>query len=72
VAEESARPSVASRKRELRLIALAGVPLVREGDDLGDIVVDALARSDEKIVSGDVLVLAQKVVSKAARLISNQ
>lgn len=50
---------------EVRLIALAGVPLVKAGDDLAHIVVTALAASRETLRDGDVLVLAQKIVSKA-------
>jgi coenzyme F420-0:L-glutamate ligase/coenzyme F420-1:gamma-L-glutamate ligase len=52
-------------KREVRLIAPLGVPLVRPGDDLSAIVVRAVAESGEHLVAGDVVVLAQKVVSKA-------
>jgi coenzyme F420-0:L-glutamate ligase / coenzyme F420-1:gamma-L-glutamate ligase len=52
-------------KREVRLIALDGVPLVREGDDLGEIILTVLARSGETLLSGDMVVLAQKIVSKA-------
>jgi coenzyme F420-0:L-glutamate ligase/coenzyme F420-1:gamma-L-glutamate ligase len=52
-------------KREVRLIALGGVPLVREGDDLDEIILTALARSRETLLSGDMVVLAQKIVSKA-------
>ena len=55
----------AASKREVRLIALAGVPLVREGDDLCETILSAVACSDERLLSGDVIVLAQKVVSKA-------
>lgn len=53
------------KKRELRLIALSGVPLVRPGDDLCETILNAAARSGEELHSGDVLVLAQKIVSKA-------
>jgi coenzyme F420-0:L-glutamate ligase/coenzyme F420-1:gamma-L-glutamate ligase len=52
-------------KREVRLVALGGVPLVREGDDLCEIILAALARSGETLLSGDTVVLAQKIVSKA-------
>jgi coenzyme F420-0:L-glutamate ligase/coenzyme F420-1:gamma-L-glutamate ligase len=58
-------PASASPVCELRLIALRGVPLVREGDDLCTIVLEAVASSGERLRSGDVLVLAQKIVSKA-------
>jgi len=55
----------AATKREVRLVALANVPLVREGDDLCTLTVDALSGSGEALASGDVLVIAQKIVSKA-------
>ncbi|MGA8615610.1 MAG: coenzyme F420-0:L-glutamate ligase [Xanthobacteraceae bacterium] len=48
-----------------RLTALSGVPLVRRGDDLAGIIVGALAASGESLRDHDVLVLAQKIVSKA-------
>lgn len=54
-----------ANRREVRLVALGGVPLVREGDDLCETILGAVGRSGEKLSSGDVLVLAQKIVSKA-------
>jgi coenzyme F420-0:L-glutamate ligase/coenzyme F420-1:gamma-L-glutamate ligase len=51
--------------REVRLLALSGVPLVQVGDDLCDIILRALAQSGETLAAGDVLVIAQKIVSKA-------
>ncbi|MEP9380505.1 coenzyme F420-0:L-glutamate ligase [Aquabacter sp. CN5-332] len=50
---------------ELRLIPLRGVPWVMPGDDLADILFAALATSGQTLQVGDVLVLAQKIVSKA-------
>ena len=50
---------------ELTLTALRGVKLVEPGDDLGAITVDALAANRLSPQSGDVLVVAQKIVSKA-------
>lgn len=49
----------------IELIALEGVPLVREGDDLADIVLDALTRAGLELQERDVLVVAQKIVSKS-------
>ena len=49
----------------LEIIAPGGVPLVRPGDDLAAIVIDALAAVGESPRDGDVLVLAQKIVSKS-------
>jgi coenzyme F420-0:L-glutamate ligase/coenzyme F420-1:gamma-L-glutamate ligase len=50
---------------ELTLRALAGVPMVKAGDDLAGIILDALAAADLSLQAGDVVVLAQKIVSKA-------
>jgi coenzyme F420-0:L-glutamate ligase / coenzyme F420-1:gamma-L-glutamate ligase len=54
-----------TRNREVRLLALGGVPLIRAGDNLCDIVLSALAQADEHLRAGDVVVIAQKIVSKA-------
>jgi coenzyme F420-0:L-glutamate ligase/coenzyme F420-1:gamma-L-glutamate ligase len=49
----------------LTLMPLRSVPLVQPGDDLAAIVVQALAASNETLQPRDVLILAQKIVSKA-------
>jgi coenzyme F420-0:L-glutamate ligase/coenzyme F420-1:gamma-L-glutamate ligase len=49
----------------LTLLAVPGLPMVRAGDDLAGMLVAALARSDLALRDGDVVVVAQKVVSKA-------
>jgi coenzyme F420-0:L-glutamate ligase / coenzyme F420-1:gamma-L-glutamate ligase len=50
---------------ELTLRALDGVPMVKAGDDLTGIILDALAASGLALQARDVVVLAQKIVSKA-------
>jgi coenzyme F420-0:L-glutamate ligase/coenzyme F420-1:gamma-L-glutamate ligase len=50
--------------REIRVIPLTGIPEVEEGDDLGTLLVESAVRAGG-FESGDVLVVAQKVVSKA-------
>ena len=50
---------------ELKIIALEGVPLVRPGDDLAALVIAALVRGAAVPADGDVVVVAQKIVSKA-------
>jgi coenzyme F420-0:L-glutamate ligase/coenzyme F420-1:gamma-L-glutamate ligase len=45
--------------REVRLIAVEGLPEVREGDDLGALIAERAELED-----GDVVVVAQKAVSK--------
>ena len=56
---------MAGKRQEARLIALAGVPLVKAGDDLCALILRAVAQSGEALQAGDVLVIAQKIVSKA-------
>ena len=49
----------------LTLLALPDIPLVEPGDDLCDLIADGLKRAGEELRDGDVLVIAQKIVSKA-------
>lgn len=49
---------------ELRVLPLTGIPEVRPGDELTGLLGDALARTGG-LEAGDVVVVAQKVVSKA-------
>lgn len=49
----------------LTLTPLHHIPLIRHGDDLADIVVNAIGRNGIAIEDNDILVIAQKVVSKA-------
>jgi coenzyme F420-0:L-glutamate ligase/coenzyme F420-1:gamma-L-glutamate ligase len=50
---------------EISLKALTGIKLVEPGDDLGAIAVAAFAANGLAPQDGDVLVIAQKIVSKA-------
>ncbi|MFI5272505.1 MAG: coenzyme F420-0:L-glutamate ligase [Ktedonobacterales bacterium] len=51
--------------QEVRIIPLRGVPEVQPGDDLAALTLDALRASELALRDGDVLVVTQKVVSKA-------
>lgn len=51
--------------RSLMLFALSGLPLVRRGDELARLILDAMARDELVLRDGDVIVLAQKIVSKS-------
>jgi coenzyme F420-0:L-glutamate ligase/coenzyme F420-1:gamma-L-glutamate ligase len=44
---------------------LPGLPEIRRGDDLATLILAALRRADLALQAGDVLVVAQKIVSKA-------
>jgi len=48
---------------QITCTGLPGIPLIGEGDDLVEIISDALGNI--ALMSGDVLVIAQKIVSKA-------
>ena len=49
----------------LRFLTLRGIPLISPGDDLPRILLAAVQRSGETLVDGDVLLIAQKIISKA-------
>ena len=49
----------------LQLTALPGIPMVQPGDDVGELVTQALARASLTLKDQDVLVVAQKIISKA-------
>lgn len=49
----------------LVLTPLQGIPLIRPGDDLGDILWRALLKNEIALQAGDILVVAQKIVSKS-------
>ena len=51
--------------QRLELLALPGLPMVRAGDDLASLIEAGLARARLALRGDDVLVLAQKIVSKA-------
>jgi coenzyme F420-0:L-glutamate ligase/coenzyme F420-1:gamma-L-glutamate ligase len=50
---------------QLTITGLAGVPMVQAGDDLAAIALDAYAATGLAPEDGDVLILAQKIVSKS-------
>jgi coenzyme F420-0:L-glutamate ligase/coenzyme F420-1:gamma-L-glutamate ligase len=49
----------------LTFTPIAGMPMVRAGDDLPTLILAALAAQHLTLAPGDILVLAQKIVSKA-------
>jgi coenzyme F420-0:L-glutamate ligase / coenzyme F420-1:gamma-L-glutamate ligase len=53
--------------REVTLTPLSGIKMVEPGDDLGAITIAALRDNSLVPEDGDVLVVAQKIVSKAER-----
>jgi coenzyme F420-0:L-glutamate ligase/coenzyme F420-1:gamma-L-glutamate ligase len=49
----------------LTLTPLQHIPLIRQGNDLADIVVNALRENNIALEDDDILVFAQKIISKA-------
>lgn len=49
----------------LTFFAVEGLPLIQPGDDLPAMIVECLAAQDEMLQPGDILLIAQKIVSKA-------
>jgi coenzyme F420-0:L-glutamate ligase/coenzyme F420-1:gamma-L-glutamate ligase len=50
---------------DVRLIRIPGIPEIRTGDDLGKIVASAARRAGIRFRDKDILVVAQKIVSKS-------
>lgn len=55
----------------LTLTPLPNIPLIQPGDDLAGLVLSALKQVEISLQDGDILVLAQKIVSKAENRLVN-
>lgn len=54
-----------SAPRQLIFTVVPDIPLIVSGDDLGGVIIDAMIKSRATLNHGDIIVVAQKVVSKA-------
>jgi len=61
----TSRDQTISAGTSLRLYRIPGIPEIRRGEDLGKCISDAARRAGISFESGDILVIAQKIVSKA-------
>ena len=50
---------------EIRIIPIPGIPEIRAGDDVGKLLLEALAGAGLKPADGDALVVKHKIISKA-------
>jgi coenzyme F420-0:L-glutamate ligase/coenzyme F420-1:gamma-L-glutamate ligase len=55
----------AGLRRVIELIPVGGIPEVKPGDDLGELIADAVGAAGIGLTHDDVVVVTQKVVSKA-------
>lgn len=53
------------KPRTMTLTPLPGVPLIREGNDLGGIILSSLDEAGIRLIDGDVVAVTSKIVSKA-------
>lgn len=51
--------------RSITFSAIEGIPLVHKGDDLARLIAGAIEKTGLKLQAGDIVVVCQKVVSKA-------
>ena len=51
--------------RAVRIYGLEGIPLIKAGDDLASLIISGAKSNNVKIEDGDILVIAQKAISKA-------
>ena len=50
---------------EIKLIGLEGIPLVKSGDDISKIIKEAILNSDYELRDGDIILIAETLISKA-------
>ncbi|GAP14709.1 coenzyme F420-0 gamma-glutamyl ligase [Longilinea arvoryzae] len=55
----------------LSIIPIEKIPLIRPGDDLAGILLNSLGENQLQLQDGDIIVLAQKIVSKAENRLVN-
>ena len=52
-------------RNRIEILALSGIPEVAEGDNIGDLIADAIERDSLGFCEGDIYVVTQKIVSKS-------
>lgn len=66
-------PNTKNTPAQMSYTVVPAIPMIKSGDDLSQILIAALENSDSVVEAGDILVIAQKIVSKAeGRLIRLQ
>jgi coenzyme F420-0:L-glutamate ligase/coenzyme F420-1:gamma-L-glutamate ligase len=58
-------------KDEIKIIGLKGIPLIEPGDCLDDIILTALKENNVTLNDGDIILIAQSIVSKSLGLIKD-
>jgi coenzyme F420-0:L-glutamate ligase/coenzyme F420-1:gamma-L-glutamate ligase len=58
-------------KNRIEIFGLQDIPLVKEGDNISDIILDSLNHSELSLQDGDIIVVAQSIISKSIGRIRN-
>ncbi|MFX1590331.1 MAG: coenzyme F420-0:L-glutamate ligase [Promethearchaeota archaeon] len=58
-------------KNKIQIIGLKGIPLIKEGDIIADIITDSLRKNRIILNNGDILVIAQTIISKSNGNVKN-
>lgn len=48
----------------LTILGLTGIPEVRSGDSIGELIVEALKNGDQRVENNDIFIVTQKIISK--------
>jgi coenzyme F420-0:L-glutamate ligase/coenzyme F420-1:gamma-L-glutamate ligase len=51
--------------KSVTYFAVPGIPLVKPGDDLATMIGDAFKAAQFELMTGDIVVIAQKIISKS-------
>ncbi len=60
-----------SFENQIKLIGLKNIPVIRKGDDISEIILDSLRTNEISLNEGDLIVIAQKIISKSNGRIRN-
>ena len=60
-----------NKQRSINLIPINGIPEIKPRDNLAKIIAQTLQKNKTEIMGNDILVIAQKIVSKAENRIIN-
>jgi coenzyme F420-0:L-glutamate ligase / coenzyme F420-1:gamma-L-glutamate ligase len=65
VKSRSSSAKIATVSEQLRFLRIPGIPEIHAGDDLAERILAAARQAKTRLQGGDILVVAQKIVSKA-------
>jgi len=58
-------------KNKIEIIGLQGIPLINPRDDIGEIILNSLENNKIELKNGDILLIAQTIISKSIGRIKN-